>query len=380
MNKVININLGGNAYQLEEGGYDALRAYLESAAARLKDNPDRDEILLDIERAIAEKFRALLASHKNVVEAKEVNAVIADMGPIQTDAGPAPSGAKNPDNTGAPEAPKAEQANTGQRRFYRITDGAMLAGVCNGIGAYFNVDPTLIRLAFAFATIFWGTGIMVYIVMALVVPEAVTQEEKAAASGSPATSQEFIRRAKEGYYKAMKGFPDIHERRESYRRWRRQFRVHSHQWRYNWQKYWHGHPPVHPGMGFTLPILSVLQGTATVLWICAIISLLATGMIFGRALPADVPVWVAALFLFFLYGIIVGPMKAARRAYYWSLGETRWAFPLIAIVDTVVWIAVTAILLTLAIHYFPELHQALESIPTVTHQAIDGVKSWWHGS
>ena len=380
MNKVININLGGNAYQLEEGGYDALRAYLETAAARLKDNPDHDEILLDIERAIAEKFRALLASHKNVVETKEVNAVIAEMGPIQTDAGPAPGGARNPDNSSTPEAPKADQANTGPRRFYRITDGAMLAGVCNGIGAYFNVDPTLVRLAFAFATIFWGTGIMVYIVMALVIPEAVTPEEKAAASGSPATSQEFIRRAKEGYYKAMKGFPDIQTRRESYRRWRRQFRVHSNQWRYNWQKYWHGQPPVHPGMGFTLPILSVLQGTATVLWICAFISLLATGMIFGRALPSDVPVWIAALFLFFLYGIIVGPMKAARRAYYWSLGETRWAFPLIAIVDTVVWIAVTAILLGLAIHYFPELRQALESIPTVTHQAIDGVKSWWHGS
>ena len=68
MNKVITINLGGNSYQLEEAGYDALRAYLETAAARLKDNPDRDEIVLDIERAIAEKFRTLLAGHKNVVE------------------------------------------------------------------------------------------------------------------------------------------------------------------------------------------------------------------------------------------------------------------------------------------------------------------------
>ena len=178
----------------------------------------------------------------------------------------------------------------------------------------------------------------------------------------------------------MKGFPDIHARRESYRRWRREFRAHSNQWRYNWQKYWNTHPPVHPGMGFTLPILSVLQGTATVLWICAFISLLATGMIFGRALPANIPVWAAALFLFLLYGIIVGPMKAARRAYYWSLGGTRWAFPLIAVVDTVVWIAVTVILLVLAIHYFPELRHALETIPTVIHQAIDGIKSWWHGT
>ena len=80
MNKVIAINLGGNAYQLEEGGYDALRAYLETAAARLQGNPDRDEILSDIERAIAEKFRALLASHKTVVVTQEVTAVLAEMG------------------------------------------------------------------------------------------------------------------------------------------------------------------------------------------------------------------------------------------------------------------------------------------------------------
>src|SRR5580658_2963415 len=94
MNKVITINLGGTAYQLEEGGYDALRAYLETATARLQGNPDRDEILLDIERAIAEKFRALLGSYKTVVVTKEVAAVLAEMGPIEADSG-ASSGASS---------------------------------------------------------------------------------------------------------------------------------------------------------------------------------------------------------------------------------------------------------------------------------------------
>jgi hypothetical protein len=49
--------------------------------------------------------------------------------------------------------------------------------------------------------------LLVYVVMAFVVPEARSPEEKAAASGNPSTAQEFIRRAKEGYYEAMKGFP-----------------------------------------------------------------------------------------------------------------------------------------------------------------------------
>ena len=142
MNKVITINLGGNAYQLEEGGYDALRAYLETAAARLQGNPDRDEIVSDIERAIAEKFRALLASHKTVVVTKEVAAVLAEMGPIEAD-----SGASSANGHGAAAEERAAWRGGTPRRLYRIHEGAMIAGVCNGIAAYVNVDPTLVRLA-----------------------------------------------------------------------------------------------------------------------------------------------------------------------------------------------------------------------------------------
>ena len=330
MNKVITINLGGNAYQLEEGGYDALRAYLETATARLQGNPDRDEILSDIERAIAEKFRALLASHKTVVETKEVAAVLAEMGPIEADLGeaaaPGASGAGASSGTsGQKTAGEEKAAGSGgtPRRLYRIQEGAMIAGVCNGIAAHMNIDPTLVRLAFVLLTIFWGTGLLVYVVMAIVVPEARSPEEKAAASGFPATAQEFIRRAKEGYYEAMKGFPDRKARREWQRRFKREMRAHADQWRYNWHSYWAEHAPVHPGMGFALPFLSLMQGAATVVWICAIISLLATGAVFGLALPANVPVWVAALLLFIAYGILVGPLKFARRACYYGLGRPQ---------------------------------------------------------
>jgi hypothetical protein len=145
-------------------------------------------------------------------------------------------------------------------------------------------------------------------------------------------------------------------------------------------------------MGFTLPFLSVLHGIATILWICAFISILATGAIFGVSLPGNVPVWTAILFLFLLYGIVVSPMKAARRAYYWTLcgtnpadtsacsGRPHWIHPIIALVDTIVGIIVIVVLVCLAIAYFPELRQALKSFPTVAHQAVHGVKSWWHGN
>jgi phage shock protein PspC (stress-responsive transcriptional regulator) len=377
MNKVITINLGGNAYQLEEGGYDLLRAYLETAAARLKGNPDRDEILSDIERAIAEKLRALFTSQKTVVVTKEVAVVLSEMGPIETDAGAAAdTSASGTSGSGGGE--QSEKRDGTPRRLYRIHEGAMLAGVCNGMAAYVNIDPTLVRLAFVLLTILWGSGLLVYVVMAIVVPEAHSPEEKAAASGGPATAQEFIRRAKEGYYEAMKGFPDRKARREWKRRFKRDMRANADQWRYNWHSYWAEHTPFHPGMGFALPVLSLLHGVVTVLWFCALISLLATGAVLGLALPANVPVWVAALLLFIAYGIIAGPLKMARRVCYRGLGQRGWAWSFVFLLDGIVWVAVVMALLWLGVHYFPQLREAVQGVPTLAHQAADDIRTWWN--
>jgi phage shock protein PspC (stress-responsive transcriptional regulator) len=378
MNKVITINLGGNAYQLEEGGYDALRAYLENAAARLKGNPDRDEIVSDIERAIAEKFRALLGSQKTVVETKEVAAVVAEMGPIEADpdkaADPAPNSASGPSAT---KEERAAGSSRTPRRLYRIHEGAMLAGVCNGIGGYLNIDPTFIRLAFVFLTLLWGTGLLVYVVIAIVVPEACSPEEKAAASGLPSTAQEFIRRAKAGYYEAFKGFPDRKARREWKRRFNQQMCGSADQWRQNWHNYWAEQAATHPGIGFALPLLSLLQGAATIMWMCATISLLATGAVFGIALPPAVPVWAGALILFVAYGIMAAPLKLARRACYWGVGRPRWAGSSIFLADAVVWAAIAAAVLWLATHYYPELREAVRTLPAQVHQATNDIQLWW---
>ena len=386
MNKVITINLDGIAYQLEEDGYDDLRAYLETAAARLQGNPDRDEILSDIERAIAEKFRALLGSHKTVVVTEEVAAVLGEMGPIEADPGdaadPGASGAGAPGSASGRGAAEEEQAagrGRTPRRLYRIHEGAMIAGVCNGIAAYLNVDPTLVRLALVLLTMLWGTGLLVYVVMAIVVPEARSPEEKAAASGVPPTAQEFIRRAKEGYYEAMKGFPNRRARREWRRRFKREMRVNADQWRHHWHSCWAEHAARHPGMTFALPLLSSLHGAAKVLWICALISLLATGALFGLELPANVPAWVAVLLLFLAYGILTCPLKAARHACYGGFGRPRWDWSFVILLDAVVWLAVVAALLWLAVHYFPELREAFRSIPSLAHQAADDIRAWWKG-
>lgn len=61
-------------------------------------------------------------------------------------------------------------ANT--KRLHRSRSDKMISGVCGGIGTYFNVDPSLIRIGYVLATLFSvGIGILVYILLAIIVPE-----------------------------------------------------------------------------------------------------------------------------------------------------------------------------------------------------------------
>ena len=57
-----------------------------------------------------------------------------------------------------------------EKRLYKSTSDRKLAGVCAGIAEYFNIDPTLICLGWAFGTLFVGIGILAYIIAAIIVP------------------------------------------------------------------------------------------------------------------------------------------------------------------------------------------------------------------
>jgi len=57
-----------------------------------------------------------------------------------------------------------------QKRLYKIEQGKKLDGVCGGIAEYFDIDPTVIRLAWILFVACAGTGILAYIVAAIVMP------------------------------------------------------------------------------------------------------------------------------------------------------------------------------------------------------------------
>jgi phage shock protein PspC (stress-responsive transcriptional regulator) len=182
MQKVITINLNGNAYQLDEHGYDALRAYLEHAEAQLSGNPDKAEIIRDLEHAIAEKCMRHLGPGKGVVTTADVEQILREIGPVDSDAA-------SPPHSGACDAAPPH------RRLYQIREGAMMSGVCNGLAAYFNVDPTIVRVAFVFGAVIEMTyydnppvlTIGMYLLLMFIVPYAKTSEQRAAAQGASAS-------------------------------------------------------------------------------------------------------------------------------------------------------------------------------------------------
>lgn len=57
-----------------------------------------------------------------------------------------------------------------QKKLYKIEEGKMLCGVCGGIAEYLNIDPTIVRLLWVFLIFCVGTGILAYIVAAIIMP------------------------------------------------------------------------------------------------------------------------------------------------------------------------------------------------------------------
>ena len=58
------------------------------------------------------------------------------------------------------------------KKLYRNTENKMLAGVCSGIADYFDSDPTLVRLGWVLFSLLGGSGLLAYIIAAIIIPDA----------------------------------------------------------------------------------------------------------------------------------------------------------------------------------------------------------------
>jgi len=163
MKRVITASLNRNAYQFEEDAYARLEAWLAEASERLAGDPDRTEILADLEQAIADQCTQRLRPHQQVVTLEELQPALDHVGRVETpDVGPA----------AAPEAPASAGA-AAPLKLEQVSQGAWISGVCLGLARYSGLDTTLVRaLALVLLFITGGGMILLYAVLMLVVPFA----------------------------------------------------------------------------------------------------------------------------------------------------------------------------------------------------------------
>ncbi len=165
MQTVKQISLSGHPvmFRLNEDAYNVLDRYLQRAQLRLKNDPDPADVLRDLEVSIGEKLAARLQSLEQVVNLADVNAVLAEVGPVDT-------GANDPGPT--PVLPR------GRRRLYRIQEGQDIFGVCQGLAVYASMDVDWVRTIFILGTLVTG-GVLgvVYLAMAFLLPVVPTRAE-----------------------------------------------------------------------------------------------------------------------------------------------------------------------------------------------------------
>jgi phage shock protein PspC (stress-responsive transcriptional regulator) len=88
----------------------------------------------------------------------------------------------------------------------------MLAGVSSGLASYFNIDPILFRLAFVFLTIFGGSGIIIYLVLWVIIPEAKTTAQKLEMKGEPVNIENIEKKIREEFDNLNDKFHDLKDK------------------------------------------------------------------------------------------------------------------------------------------------------------------------
>ncbi|HET7003709.1 MAG TPA: PspC domain-containing protein, partial [Puia sp.] len=170
MKKIININFHSRVIPIEETAYDILRKYVDSLKKHFAGEEGGDEIVNDIENRFAELFSDRLKKGATCITDADVEEIITSMGRPE-DFDQDDNSTTNGNSSSRTSSSFAEEAATEEpRRLYRSENDKMLGGVCGGIAAYLRIDSSIVRIIFALLTLGFGTGILVYLVLWIVLP------------------------------------------------------------------------------------------------------------------------------------------------------------------------------------------------------------------
>jgi phage shock protein PspC (stress-responsive transcriptional regulator) len=179
MNRIISANIHGFIFQIDELAYENLKTYLNA----IRQKVNNEEVVADIENRIAELFDYKLRNGRQAIFQDDVQDIIQQIGNPGQFGADEPSGPEpSPENSGETSSSSRRK---GYRRLYRNDDDKVIGGVCSGIAAYFDVDPLIPRIIFAISFFLFGTGLLLYVFLMIVLPKALTPSEKLEMRGEP---------------------------------------------------------------------------------------------------------------------------------------------------------------------------------------------------
>ena len=195
MKKNITINFFGTLYAIDEDAYELLNRYLGDMKRYFSRKEGGEEIADDIEHRVAELMLELKNDGREPIDIALVKEIIGRIGnPEELDE--ASGEGENGSATGH-RGREWFSEQVSKKRLYCNPDDKLLCGVLSGIACYLGIDPVWVRLivvALAILPIpfiyisFW-TVLIIYVILALIIPEAKTPEERLRMHGKPVTME-----------------------------------------------------------------------------------------------------------------------------------------------------------------------------------------------
>lgn len=199
MNKTISVNIGGRVFNIEEDAYEKLNKYLRTIRSYFTANDSADEIISDIELRIAELFAERTTALKQAITLNDVDEIIAVMGQPEDYV-----------DEGAEDTSYTFRSTTSRsKRVFRDPDNKVIFGTCSGISAYFGWDPIILRAIFAILFVFFGSGLLVYIILTIIIPKAKTTAEKLEMRGEPVTVENISKKVSESFEDVKQDIKDF---------------------------------------------------------------------------------------------------------------------------------------------------------------------------
>lgn len=202
MNKTININLGGFFFHIDESAYQKLKRYLESISRSLSDDPQgKNEIIADIEARISELLSEKITDARQVVNDGDIDDIIKIMGQ--------PEDYAEAEEIFNESSYSYQRNSSSTKKLFRDGDDKFLGGVASGIAHYLDLDTIWVRLGLLALFIFGGFGVLLYIILWILLPEAKTTAEKLQMSGEPVNIDNIERKIREEFNNVSKKVSNV---------------------------------------------------------------------------------------------------------------------------------------------------------------------------